>query len=77
TLATAIGISLIISLTLTPMMCAHLLKKRATDIHAKHRGFGRLLIRLQESYGVTLNWVLSHRRSVLAVLFAAIGLNVY
>lgn len=76
TLSTAIGISLIISLTLTPMMCAHLLKKRGAA-NTKQRGFGRVLIRLQESYGVTLNWVLSHRRSVLAVLIAAIGLNVY
>ncbi|MEQ5184018.1 multidrug efflux RND transporter permease subunit MdtC [Providencia alcalifaciens] len=76
TLSTAIAISLIISLTLTPMMCAHLLKKRGAA-NTKQRGFGRALIRLQESYGVTLNWVLSHRRSVLAVLIAAIGLNVY
>ncbi|QLR03450.1 multidrug efflux RND transporter permease subunit MdtC [Providencia zhijiangensis] len=76
TLSTAIAISLIISLTLTPMMCAHLLKKRGAA-NTKQRGFGRVLIRLQESYGVTLNWVLSHRRSVLAVLIAAIGLNVY
>lgn len=77
TLSTAIGISLVISLTLTPMMCAHLLKKRGDKVNAKRQGFGRVLIRLQESYGVTLNWVLSHRRSVLAVLIAAIGLNVY
>ncbi|MEQ5517586.1 multidrug efflux RND transporter permease subunit MdtC [Providencia rettgeri] len=77
TLATAIGISLVISLTLTPMMCAYLLKKRPRNVKAKHRGFGRVLLRLQESYGVALNWVLGHRRSVLAVLFATIGLNVY
>ncbi|HEC8346504.1 TPA: multidrug efflux RND transporter permease subunit MdtC [Providencia rettgeri] len=77
TLATAIGISLVISLTLTPMMCAYLLKKRGSNIKAKHRGFGRVLLRLQESYAVALNWVLNHRRSVLAVLFATIGLNVY
>ncbi|MEY0287278.1 MULTISPECIES: multidrug efflux RND transporter permease subunit MdtC [Providencia] len=77
TLATAIGISLVISLTLTPMMCAYLLKKRPRNVKAKHRVFGRVLLRLQESYGVALNWVLGHRRSVLAVLFATIGLNVY
>ncbi|EOV8086827.1 multidrug efflux RND transporter permease subunit MdtC [Providencia rettgeri] len=77
TLATAIGISLVISLTLTPMMCAYLLKKRPHNVKAKHRGFGRVLLRLQESYGVALKWVLEHRRSVLAVLFATIGLNVY
>ncbi len=39
TLATAIGISLVISLTLTPMMCAYLLKKRPRNVKAKHRGF--------------------------------------
>ncbi|MEX9840678.1 multidrug efflux RND transporter permease subunit MdtC [Providencia rettgeri] len=77
TLATAIGISLVISLTLTPMMCAYLLKKRPRNVKAKHRGFGRVLLRLQESYGIALKWVLEHRRSVLAVLFATIGLNVY
>ncbi|MBV2190675.1 multidrug efflux RND transporter permease subunit MdtC [Providencia rettgeri] len=77
TLATAIGISLVISLTLTPMMCAYLLKKRPRNVKAKHRGFGRVLMRLQESYGIALKWVLEHRRSVLAVLFATIGLNVY
>ncbi|KLN46664.1 multidrug transporter [Providencia rettgeri] len=77
TLATAIGISLIVSLTLTPMMCAYLLKKRPRNVKAKHRGFGRVLLRLQESYGIALKWVLEHRRSVLAVLFATIGLNVY
>lgn len=77
TLATAIGISLVISLTLTPMMCAYLLKKRPRNVKAKYRGFGRVLLRLQESYGIALKWVLEHRRSVLAVLFATIGLNVY
>ncbi|WP_272539426.1 multidrug efflux RND transporter permease subunit MdtC [Providencia sp. PROV197] len=77
TLATAIGISLIVSLTLTPMMCAYLLKKRGKNSKAKHRGFGRILLWVQERYGIALNWVLNHRRSVLAILFATIGLNVY
>lgn len=58
-------------------MCAYLLKKRPRNVKAKHRGFGRVLMRLQESYGIALKWVLEHRRSVLAVLFATIGLNVY
>ncbi|MGF7480829.1 multidrug efflux RND transporter permease subunit MdtC [Providencia sp. SP181] len=77
TLATAIGISLIVSLTLTPMMCAYLLKKRGKNSKAKHRGFGRILLWVQERYGIALNWVLNHRRSVLAILFVTIGLNVY
>lgn len=77
TLATAILISLFVSLTLTPMMCAYLLKKsKKFSIH-KIRGFGRLLLKIQQSYGVTLNWVLAHQRNVLLVLLATIGLNIY
>lgn len=77
TLATAILISLFVSLTLTPMMCAYLLKK--TKKHSTHKisGVGRLLLKIQQSYGVTLNWVLAHQRNVLLVLFATMALNIY
>ncbi|WGL97166.1 multidrug efflux RND transporter permease subunit MdtC [Arsenophonus sp. aPb] len=77
TLATAILISLFVSLSLTPMMCAYLLKK--TKKHSPHKisGVGRLLLKIQQSYGVTLNWVLAHQRNVLLVLLATIGLNIY
>ncbi|WGO84721.1 multidrug efflux RND transporter permease subunit MdtC [Arsenophonus apicola] len=77
TLATAILISLFVSLTLTPMMCAYLLKK--TKKHSTHKisGVGRLLLKIQQSYGVTLNWVLAHQRNVLLVLLATMGLNIY
>ncbi|MEX6157943.1 multidrug efflux RND transporter permease subunit MdtC [Providencia manganoxydans] len=77
TLATAISISLIISLTLTPMMCAYLLKKRDIKKTDKQGITARCLLRAQQSYGLILNWVLSHKRSVLAILFATIGLNIY
>ncbi len=36
-----------------------LLKKRPRNVKAKHRGFGRVLLRLQESYGIALKWVLN------------------
>lgn len=77
TLATAILISLFVSLTLTPMMCAYLLKK--TKKHSSHKisGVGRLLLKIQQSYGVTLNWVLAHQLNVLLILLATIGLNIY
>ncbi len=77
TLSTAIGISLLVSLTLTPMMCAYLLKPSKVKPTEKISGFSRLLLKMQQGYGVTLSWMLAHRRSVLAVLFATIGLNVY
>ncbi|MEY1028811.1 multidrug efflux RND transporter permease subunit MdtC [Providencia stuartii] len=77
TLATAIGISLVVSLTLTPMMCAHLLKRHKGKQAEKISVIGGYLHRIQNGYGATLNWVLSHKRSVLAILFATIGLNIY
>uniref|UniRef100_A0A3B0MAM5 Multidrug resistance protein MdtC n=1 Tax=Arsenophonus endosymbiont of Trialeurodes vaporariorum TaxID=235567 RepID=A0A3B0MAM5_9GAMM len=77
TLATAILISLFVSLTLTPMMCAYLLKESKKFSTYKIRGFGRLLLKIQQSYIVTLNWVLTHQRNVLLVLLATIGLNIY
>ncbi|HGJ5877471.1 MAG TPA: multidrug efflux RND transporter permease subunit MdtC [Arsenophonus sp.] len=77
TLATAILISLFFSLTLTPMMCAYLLTRRKKHSTHKISGFDRLLLKIQQSYGVTLNWILAHQRNVLLVLLATIGLNIY
>lgn len=76
TLAVAIGISLFISLTLTPMMCSHLLRTAKT--RPDHtRDFGRLFMALQRWYGLSLRWVLQHSRGVLVVLCGVIGLNIW
>ncbi|MCW6539956.1 multidrug efflux RND transporter permease subunit MdtC [Yersinia ruckeri] len=77
TLSVAIGISLLISLTLTPMMCAHLLKARPERERPRIRGFGKLLLRIQHGYGRSLNWVLDHARWVLVVLLSTMALNVW
>ncbi|MEI9698071.1 multidrug efflux RND transporter permease subunit MdtC [Moellerella wisconsensis] len=77
TLTTAISISLLISLTLTPMMCAYLLKAPNKNKAKKIRGAGKVLFKIQQGYAVTLDWALSHRRTILALLLATIGLNVY
>ncbi|MDR0219749.1 MAG: multidrug efflux RND transporter permease subunit MdtC [Enterobacteriaceae bacterium] len=92
TLTTAIGISLLVSLTLTPMMCAHLLKssrgrsshersfhERSFHEHSmkKIRGFGKVFLRIQQYYGRSLAWVLNHTRWVLLVLFGVIVLNIW
>ncbi|WP_343657597.1 efflux RND transporter permease subunit [Paraburkholderia caribensis] len=79
TLSLAIGVSLIVSLTLTPMMCSRLL----SEPHEKKQEgrFGRWLERgfdwMQRGYARTLGWSLLHPRLILAVLIATIGLNVY
>ena len=79
TLSVAILISMVISLTATPMMCARLLKAKRED-HAPGR-----LARWSEGafawvlrgYERSLGWSLRHSLVVLLVLAATIGLNVY
>ncbi|HGM5490442.1 TPA: multidrug efflux RND transporter permease subunit MdtC [Serratia fonticola] len=77
TLSVSIGLSLLISLTLTPMMCAYLLRYQPAREQRRIRGFGRLLLGLQQGYGRSLNWVLGHSRWVLAVFLATIAINVW
>ena len=77
TLAVSIGLSLIVSLTLTPMMCAYLLRHQPARSQRRARGFGKMLLALQQGYGRSLNWVLGHSRWVLAVFLATIALNVW
>ncbi|WON75824.1 multidrug efflux RND transporter permease subunit MdtC [Serratia sp. UGAL515B_01] len=77
TLSVSIGLSLLISLTLTPMMCAYLLRYQPTREPRRKRGFGRVLIALQQGYGRSLKWVLGHARWVLALFLATIALNVW
>ncbi|EMJ4646669.1 MULTISPECIES: multidrug efflux RND transporter permease subunit MdtC [Serratia] len=77
TLSVSIGLSLIVSLTLTPMMCAYLLRHQPPRSQRRARGFGKMLLALQQGYGRSLNWVLGHSRWVLAVFLATLALNVW
>ena len=76
TMSVAIAISMAISLTTTPMMCAHLLKEHTTHgwlYRTSERAF-QAIVRL---YGRTLDRVLHHPAITLGVLAATIGLNVF
>ena len=77
TLSVAIAISLFISVTLTPMMCAYLLKPSAPGSQPRRHGSGRLLLAIQQGYGRSLNVVLNHARWVLLLFFATIALTVW
>jgi multidrug efflux pump len=77
TLSVAIGISLAVSLTLTPMMCGWLLKSGKPHEPTRKRGFGRLLVAMQGGYGKSLKWVLKHSRLTGLVLLGTIALSVW
>ena len=77
TLSVAIGISLAVSLTLTPMMSGWLLKSGKPREQKRLRGFGRMLTALQRGYGRSLQWAIKHGRLVGAVLLATIALNIW
>jgi multidrug efflux pump len=72
TLSLAIMISLGISLTTTPMMCALFLRNRPAEQAPRRRSF---FDRMLHGYERTLRWALDHRRFVLVIFFAAIALN--
>jgi len=78
TLSVSILISLVISLTTTPMMCSLLLRRvhqgeSPRFMQAFERGFARL----RSGYEHSLDWALHHPRTMLLLLFATVGLNVY
>ncbi|MDN0076970.1 multidrug efflux RND transporter permease subunit [Crenobacter sp. SG2303] len=79
TLTVAIIISLVISLTTTPMMCARLLRRGMEHEEGNWlvRRFGQLLERVQHGYARTLTWALEHARLMIALLGIAVVLNVY
>jgi multidrug efflux pump len=70
TLSLAIVVSLVISLTTTPMMCSLLLRPR--PVQRRHRLFDRLLA----GYERSLAWALQHGALIMLVLFVTINLNV-
>jgi multidrug efflux pump len=76
TLSVAILVSMVVSLTATPMMCAHLLRTHESHgrVYQFFEDFFNWNVRL---YGRLLTLVLRHSFVTLLVLLATIGLNVY
>ncbi|MBV6286205.1 MdtB/MuxB family multidrug efflux RND transporter permease subunit [Pseudomonas aegrilactucae] len=78
TLAVAILISLVVSLTLTPMMCARLLKREPKEEEQGrfYRASGAWIDWMIGHYGRGLQWVLRHQPLTLLVALATLGLTV-
>ena len=78
TLSVAILVSLVVSLTTTPMMCSRLLKHGRPEDHGLlYRASERVFAYILRLYERSLTWVLRHPAPTLAVLLITIGLNVY
>ncbi|HZR10844.1 MAG TPA: efflux RND transporter permease subunit, partial [Myxococcales bacterium] len=76
TLAIAIGVSALLSLTLTAMMCAHLLKPHGEEKETRfNRWTERQWERLARVYDRGLKWVLAHQPLTLAVTIATLLLT--
>ncbi len=77
TLSAAILVSLVVSLTTTPMMCARVLRPEAEErpnrlSRALERGFTRL----HERYSASLAWALDHRRLTLGVFLGTVAVTI-
>jgi multidrug efflux pump len=77
TLSAAVMISLVVSLTTTPMMCAYLLKKESERARGRLFQAGeRLYDRVLHTYERSLSWALRHQRSMLALMLSTIVVSI-
>ncbi|HJW73679.1 MAG TPA: multidrug efflux RND transporter permease subunit [Geothrix sp.] len=77
TLSVTILVSAVVSLTLTPMMCAKLLKHTPADQQGRfYQSSERVFQRIIDFYGRTLTWVLKHQRETLLVAAGTLAATV-
>ncbi|WP_034303783.1 efflux RND transporter permease subunit [Herbaspirillum sp. RV1423] len=81
TLSVSLLLSMIVSLTLTPMLCARLLRphKDGAQVsrHRVYRAIEHALDRLAQGYAASLEWVMRHKRLTLLSLVLTVVLNVF
>jgi len=78
TLSTAILVSMVISLTTTPMMCSRVLRSEHEIKHGRLYNWSELgFTKLLNGYKRTLGWTLDHPALILLVFACTVALNVY
>ena len=78
TLAAAVAVSMVVSLTTTPMMCAKLLRREHDRPRGRAYQFGeRVFNGMLERYEVILSWVLGHSAFVGLVAVMTVAINIY
>src|SRR2546426_3891862 len=73
----AIAVSLLISLSTTPMMCARFLRHETREHNRLYRFSENAFNRLLRTYDISLRWVLRHQFLILLVTFGTVCLNLY
>ncbi|HEY4590149.1 MAG TPA: efflux RND transporter permease subunit, partial [Thermoanaerobaculia bacterium] len=77
-LSVAIGVSMVVSLTATPMMCAVLLRSREEQRHGRlYRASERVFDWIHRRYETSLSWVLRHQFLVLLITLGTMAASVY
>jgi multidrug efflux pump len=78
TLSSAILVSMIISLTTTPMMCAKLLSRQRREQHGRwYMATERFFEKMLRGYESSLAWVLRHSRLTLLIALVTLATNIY
>jgi multidrug efflux pump len=77
TISSAIAISMVVSLTTTPMLCAHFLKPHGTRHGMFYRASESGFVHLNRGYKRSLAWVLRHQTLILALVVITVGVNIY
>ena len=77
TLSVAVAVSMLVSLTTTPMMCAHLLRSEAEERRGRlYRATERAFDSLLHAYDRSLTWMLQRWQLTLAIAAATVVVNV-
>ena len=77
TMTSAIAISMVVSLTTTPMLCAHFLRPHGTRHGVIYRLSEGGFRRMNRGYQHALGWVLRHQALILAIVLITVAVNGY